>query len=335
MRLTYKELVFIFALSFAVIACKKQISSGNPTSDPVAIFNEVWNILDQRYALFSIKNVDWKELHTQYSSQITVGMSERELFNSLNNMVQNLKDGHVALISPFDTAVYSRFYTAYSRNFNYNNIVNNYLQNDYRRIGPVILKITDMVGYIYYGSFAQEITEDELDSLFAELKTVRGLIIDVRNNIGGNTGYAASLVRFLTGEKRLVKYELIKRGGGHVDFFDPQAYYIEPAAIPFIRPVVILTNRACFSACNDFVSYVSDFPNVQLIGDQTGGGGSIPYDYILTNGWKIQYSATITLSSSMQSIENGIIPDINVSINSLDEASGRDPILEKAFNLLR
>lgn len=71
------------------------------------------------------------------------------------------------------------------------------------------------------------------------------------------------------------------------------------------------------------------------MGDQTGGGGSIPYNYILANGWKVQYSATITLSSLKEPIENGIIPDISIGINPFEESSGKDPILEKAYSLLR
>jgi len=316
-------------------ACKKEITNSKSNLKPVAIFNELWNLLDQRYALFSIKNVDWNEIKREYSSKITDNMSERELFNSLTNMILNLKDGHVALVSPFDTAVYVRFYTAYSKNFNYNNIVKNYLKNDPKQIGPVIFKVTDKVGYIYYGSFAESMTDEQLKLIFDELKDANGLIIDVRNNTGGNTSNAARLVRFLTNEKTLVKYELIKKGIGHTEFFDPQAFYLNPVVIPYTKPVVILTNRACFSACNDFVLYLSEYPNVKLVGDQTGGGGSIPHNYILSNGWKIQYSATITLSPSKQPVENGIIPDIPIGINSFDETSGRDPILEKAFNLLR
>lgn len=221
MRLTFRRVLFLVSLSLLIGGCKKQISDGESATNPVAIFNELWNTLDQRYALFSIKNVDWDEIYREYSGRVTDNMSERELFNALNTMLQNLKDGHVALLSPFDTAVYTRFYSAFPRNFNYNNIVNNYLNNDFKTIGPVILKITDQVAYIYYSSFAREISIEELNTIFAEVKVARGLIIDVRNNTGGNTNNAARLVKFLASEKRLVKYELIKKGAVILIFLIP------------------------------------------------------------------------------------------------------------------
>ena len=80
---------------------------------------------------------------------------------------------------------------------------------------------------------------------------------------------------------------------------------------------------------------MSELPNVKLIGDQTGGGGGIPYNYILANGWKIQYTASLTLSPEKTTIENGILPDLNVGITSIDEYNGRNPIIERAFQLLQ
>jgi C-terminal processing protease CtpA/Prc len=72
-----------------------------------------------------------------------------------------------------------------------------------------------------------------------------------------------------------------------------------------------------------------------LIGDQTGDGVGIPYDVQLSNGWKLRYTATITLSPQKQPIETGIRPNIPLQITSMDEASGRDPIIEKAFEILK
>jgi C-terminal processing protease CtpA/Prc len=80
---------------------------------------------------------------------------------------------------------------------------------------------------------------------------------------------------------------------------------------------------------------MSDIKNVQLYGDQTGGGGAIPLNYILANGWKIQFSASITLSPLKENIENGIMPDMNIFISSINEVNGVDPILERAFLTLK
>jgi C-terminal processing protease CtpA/Prc len=126
-----------------------------------------------------------------------------------------------------------------------------------------------------------------------------------------------------------------KKGPGHDDYMDPVPYYLSPAGTHYGNPVALLTNRSCFSACNDFVLYMSGLSNVKQIGDQTGGGGGIPRDYVLANGWKLQYTSTVTLSPAKASVENGIVPAISITITPTDETNGKDPILEKAFQSLQ
>jgi Peptidase family S41/Tricorn protease C1 domain len=330
------RLVFLAALISTIMlsACRKESEKAANQRQPVRVFNELWTILDQRYALFSVKEVDWRKIHAFYADQIADNMPERDLFDTLSKMLAELKDGHVALLAPIDTSVYDRFYRDYPRNFNFRNIEVNYLKNDYKTIGPILYKVQNQVAYIYYASFAEDISEQQMQALFTELAGVKGLIIDVRNNTGGNTQNAALLAKYLMPEKTLVKYEMIKKGKEHNNFYDPQPFYIMPGNLIFTKPVVVLTNRACFSACNDFAAYVADLPNVQIVGDQSGGGGSIPENYVLGNGWKLQFSSTITLSPVLVPIENGILPDYQIDITNSEISNGKDPILEKAFQLL-
>jgi Peptidase family S41/Tricorn protease C1 domain len=328
------QLILIIILLNVIAGCKQERMLKEKQL-PVALFNEVWEVLDKRYALFPIKNTDWNAVREEFRNTVRDDMTERELFTKISQMLERLKDGHLALLSPFDTAVYDQFYTVYPKNFNWPNIVNNYLNNQYKTSGPLIYKISNGIGYIHYPSFAQSITDEQIESVFREMSSVKGIIIDVRNNTGGSVINAEKLISYFIPQQQIIKYELIKKGTGHNDFFDPQPFSLNPAPIFINKPVALLTNRACFSACNDFVLYASTLPGVKIIGDQTGGGGGIPYNYILSNGWKLQYTATITLAPDKQPVENGIQPQINAAISSLDEATGKDPILETAIRLLQ
>lgn len=316
-------------------ACEKALGLDKPETSPVAIFDETGTVLDQKYALFSVKGTDWQQVRQQYRSMVNDGMSQQELFHVLDQLLETLKDGHVTLISDFDTATYENFYKLYPINFNYNNLVANYLKNDYGTNGPVIFKIVDNVGYIYYRSFESAITDDQANSIMQLMSNTKGLIIDIRSNTGGRIGNVDRLFSHFITDKKLVKYEQRKNGPGHDDLSEPEPYYVSPAGQAYSKPVVVLTNRSCFSACNDFVLYMSNLPNVQLMGDQTGGGGAVPQDYLLANGWKLRYSATRTLGPDKQPVENGIQPDITIFISPIDETNGKDPILERAFNSLR
>ena len=315
--------------------CEKSLGLKKPDTSAASVFDEAWNVMDKRYAMFDIKAVDWKATYDTYHPEISEGTTETQLFSVMKNMFETLRDGHVTLISSFDTSTYENFYKPYPTNFNYDNIKRNYLQDDYETIGPVILKIVDNVAYIYYGSFENDIHDADVEKIFSEIAQTKGLIVDVRNNFGGHSDNVTKIFSHFISEKTLVKYEMKKNGPAHEDFSAPQPFYISPAAPNYNYPIVLLTNRACFSACNDFALYMSNLPNVIIMGDQTGGGGGIPQDYILANGWTIQFTATITLSPDKQNIENGIVPDINVSISPADESIGKDPIIEKAFQMLK
>ncbi len=326
---------FIIVILFPFFGCEKALNLKTPASDQAAVIEEAWKVLDQHYALFSVKGVDWNNTYKEYRPQVTNNMTNITFFRLINSMLETLKDGHVTLISPSDTSTYEGFFTAFASNFNYSNLISKYLKNDFKTSGPAIYTIQNNVGYIYYGSFRNNISDEEVDNMMNEMKNTKGLIVDVRDNTGGRSANVDKLFqRFIT-EKKLVKYELIKNGAGHDDFFKPDPYYLSPAGSFYSHPVCVLTNRSCFSACNDFVLYMSGLPNVTLVGDQTGGGGGIPHDYILANGWKIQYTATNTLSPEKLPIENGILPDVNIGINSIEETNGKDPILEKAYQLLQ
>jgi len=325
----------IFLLVITGAGCEKALQIKNPSSTPIAVYDDLWNTLDKNYALFKIKNVDWDSINTYYRPLFRNDLTSPDLFSKCGKMLEALKDGHVSLISKEQTYTYEYFYTGYLTNFNLINIKKNYLDNQFQQLGPVIYKVINETGYLYYGSFRDNISEAQLKILFSEIAATKGLIIDVRNNSGGNLANVEKLFSRFINAKKLVKYEVKKKGHGHNEFYDKVASFVYPAGTFYNKPIVVLTNRTCFSACNDFVLYMSYLPNVRIVGDQTGGGGAIPANYLLVNGWKLQYSSSITLSPDGTPVENGILPDYVVNITPIQEGLGKDPILEKGYQLLQ
>ncbi len=329
----FKALILFLAFTCAT-SCEKALELKEPATNAEAVFKDLWQAMDKNYALFGVKGIDWDSTYNQNISKFK-DLNSSQLFTQLSKTLEILKDGHVTLLSPHDTFTYVNFYTSYARNFNLNNIKKNYLNNQYNEAGPTLYKLAGGIGYIYYSSFSKDISENDLDKIFEDLSTAKGCIIDVRGNSGGKVSIAERLFSRFINEKKLIRYEMKKSGPGHNDFYDKEPVYVSPDINFYNKPIVLLTNRACFSACNDFVMYMSYLPNVTIVGDQTGGGGSIPADYLLSNGWKLQYSSTVTLSPDNLPIENGIQPDINVGITPFEETIGKDPILEKAIELLQ
>ena len=327
--------VILFIAIINNVACEKVLGLKEPATDPVAVFDDFWHAIDRYYALFPVKGINWDSVYAVTKPQINAGLSGTDLFKKINTAMDALKDGHVSLSSPQGSYTYEGFYKTFPVNFNLANIKKNYLLNQYTQYGPVIYKAVDNTGYLYYASFREDMQDSELDALFAALAPTKGLIIDVRSNNGGSLLNVERLFSRFINARKLVRYEVHKKGPGHNEFYEKEPAYVSPAGSYYSKPVIVLTNRGCFSACNDFVMYMSYLPNVRIAGDQTGGGGAVPANYLLVNGWKLQYSSSMTLSPDGISIENGIRPGIVVGITPIDETTGRDPILEKAYQLLQ
>ena len=112
-----------------------------------------------------------------------------------------------------------------------------------------------------------------------------------------------------------------KTGPGHNDFSTPQPEYITPSTgIRWQKPVVLLTNRECYSSANVFVRNMKCLDNVTILGDRTGGGGGLPFTSELPCGWAVRFSACPTMDAQMQHTEFGIEPHIHCTLDSADQA---------------
>ena len=177
--------------------------------------------------------------------------------------------------------------------------------------------------------------EGNMDDCFSYLALCRGLIIDVRNNGGGELTTAERLAARFVQEKTLVSYMQHKTGTGHSDFSQLEARYLEPSSnLRWHKGVCVLTNRSVFSAANDFAVMMHALPNVKLVGDHTGGGSGMPMSSSLPNGWSVRYSACPIYDKNKQQTEFGIDPDVSVSLTDDATAAGIDLIIEKARELL-
>ena len=322
-------LLFFFLL---LVSCIREEEFDNT---PQANFEALWTIIDEQYCYLDYKQINWDSIHDAYAPLISSGMSSEGLFEVLGNMLAELKDGHVNLYSPFNTARYWNWYLDYPRNYN-EAIVEQYLGRDYRIGGGLKYTILeDNVGYINYNSFSSGIGNGNIDEMLSYLSVCNGLIIDVRNNGGGVLTYSSRLASRFTNERVLTGYIQHKTGPGHSDFSDPEPIYLEPSnSIRWQKPVAVLTNRQAYSATNDFVNSMSCLPLVTLMGDKTGGGGGLPFSSELPNGWSVRFSASPHLNAEKEHIEGGIEPDIWVDMDASEEAEGIDTIIETARALI-
>ena len=333
----FNPFALLLVLALVLGACERLIIEPDPANNPVENFDLLWKTIDEKYSFFDYKNIDWNEVYERYRLLVSEDMSEEALFTVMADMLSELRDGHVNLVSDFDVARYSDWYFDYPANYDETIIERNYLGQDYRVVLPFATKVIRNVGYIRYSSFLNPIDGDRLDQLLDDYRGLNGVIIDIRDNTGGALVYADTLATRLAqrnGEEELtVGYVRYKEGPAHDDFTRAFPVKLSEHA-SFNKPVVVLTNRTVYSAANAFAAYMATLPNVTLVGDVTGGGGGAPYSGELLNGWKFRFSATQLMDLNRVPIENGVEPDIRVDISPEDEAAGRDTILETALDLL-
>ncbi len=329
--------ILIFILMLGLLpGCEKVLIDDGGSRDPHDNFDFLWKTLDEKYVFFDYKEIDWQAMRAEYRPKIHEKMGNLALFETMADMLYTFRDGHVNLYSPFDASRNWTWFLDQPRNFNSAIIRQNYLGNDAVKAGPLRAKILGgSVGYIYYPSFADDLQEGSLDSLIQSFSSLRGMVVDVRSNSGGNSRNAEMLASRFADQKRLVSKHLYKKGPEHNDFYPPREVFLEPGGPnQFTKPVIVLMNRHSYSAANHFILHMKALPHVVLMGDDSGGGGGIPLEKEMPNGWILRYSATVTLSPDGQNVEHGISAHIKMDLERESELQGRDNILDTAVQML-
>lgn len=330
-----KQILIILSALFAFTSCHHVDEYDN---NPKGNFDALWSEIDRHYCFFKEKGVDWNEVYSRYAPKVTNNMTREELFDLCSNMIDELRDGHTNLSSPFATSYYRKWWSDYPQNYDARLIEQYYFNFNYRSIGAITYALLPSnVGYMHYASFSSAIGEGNMDYILSYFKGANGLIIDVRDNGGGELTNVETIVNRFIHQRTLAGYIIHKTGPGHDDFDRPFAYYIDPVSqghISWSKPVVILTNRSTFSAANNFVSIMKLIPGVTVIGSTTGGGSGMPYSSELPNGWGIRFSACSILDAQGHSTEFGVEPTEGFAIDmtAADIANGRDPILDRAIS---
>lgn len=339
--MNYKTIITILLSACFCASCVEVDEFNDTTSGNV---EALWKIMDEHYCFFDYKKqelgVDWNEVHARYAAQATRNLSSIQEFDLLSKMIGELKDGHVNLSSSFDTGRNWTWKEDYPTNFS-DTLQRIYLGTDYRTANGLSYRILDdNVGYLYCGTFQNDLGASTLDNILILLNSCNGLIIDVRSNSGGKVTSAETLAGRFTNETTHVGYLRHKTGPGHNEFSEMKPQYIKPAlGVRWQKQIVVLTNRGVYSAANEFVKYMKELGkahhNITIVGDKTGGGAGLPYSAELPNGWAVRFSACPMYDASGVLTEHGVEPDHYVNITDEDFLRGRDTIIEYARKLLK
>lgn len=344
-------LLILLTSSLTLFGQKKQIN------DPVKNFEILWKYFDDHYAFFDLKKIAWEEMYKKYKSQINDSTINDSLFAICSRMLGEFKDGHVGIADGdkyFGIAEHNNFYTEFPKWDLVNNLIRvtdtsltklgfckpvKYYGDDFKNKSIIEFSTTSNYGYIRINSM-QGISKFKLKRILStatkQFKSVKGVIIDVRFNGGGEDTYSYQIAGRFTDKKRIGHYKCTRKKKGHNDFSKLETWYLKPTgARQITAPIILLTSNASASATDVFVLAMKQLPYVTIIGDNTFGVFSDRLVSKLPNGWEFSLSHQKYFSADMKCYEAvGISPDIKLQNSMSDITQNKDPLIFKAVEVL-
>lgn len=193
-------------------------------------------------------------------------------------------------------------------------------------------------------SFASAEVPKLFNQAFPTFKGVKGLIFDVRENGGGNTGYGDAilqrLIRLPIGTSEWRSRERIAAmdaWGKGERWYSLPSQPLWPSRLfgQYGGPVLVLTSPRTYSAAEDFVIRLKASGRGRVVGQPTGGSTGQPLAFPLPGGGTGQVvTKWDSAPDGSEFVGVGIQPDFLVEPTPADYAAGRDPVLEKAKALL-
>ena len=164
-------------------------------------------------------------------------------------------------------------------------------------------------GYIRLSQFQSSTARDlrkEIANLEKENKSLKGLILDLRNNPGGLLDQAVKV------SDEFLNEGLIVYTGGRLKSQDMR-FEAHMNTRPHSYPIVVLVNEGSASAAEIVAGALQDHKRAVVVGVKTFGKGSVQTVMPLRNGAALRLTTALYYTPSGRSIQaKGIEPDIVV-----------------------
>ena len=293
---------------------------------PTATFEYVWHTFNDYYAFFNERGVDWDEQYAEIKPYVNDELSNDELIEVLEALLEPLDDGHIGLDTGDDSYSFDEYRGANQVIFDsfqgqteyddiqdyanallskYKEIISSYLDTEKSAGGEDSNVVTwgmigQQVGYLrvsrmYNITSDEDSTEANLTAIHSimkvainDLQDTSALIIDVRVNGGGDDAISLAIASYFADQKRLAVAKYARSYNGDTD---PIELYLEPAnENTYTNPIAVIGSPNTASAAEIFLMTMSALPYVTLVGENSQGIHSDILSKTLPNGWEIGLS---------------------------------------------
>jgi C-terminal processing protease CtpA/Prc len=199
------------------------------------------------------------------------------------------------------------------------------------------------VAYVQLFEFETDQAFKRFTAAFDSIAATNGLILDVRQNGGGDSGNGWNILgcltdkSFPTGSYSSRKYSPLRRARGENVVYESvgSGQWSANGKKLYTKPVVVLTSGQTFSAAEDFCVAFDAMNRGKIIGEPTGGSTGQPLSFSLPGGIMARVcTKRDAYPDGTDWIGKGIQPDIVVKQTAADFQAGRDTVLEAALTEL-
>lgn len=363
-------------MSLVLTACQKEAENTTIKTD-VQQFEAVWNELNDTYVFWSVDTTDWDAVYAKYHPIFEEMENERD-FAWVKNWIEltsTLLDHHLTIeltrrstnkklfLSPGEDEVNKRYYHHYIE-IHHEDLLNKLVEcgrlvdttthsfvisGSYlgakRCFYSGILEQT--IAYMHIPSFLElqiETTKcfDHFKQLVAS-ESIKAAIIDVRDNIGGDSRNLSPLLSCFITEPVLIGYSQTKFGLGKYDLSPKIQFIVYPSSNAQNRqiPIIVLTNINSVSMAELTAIALRHLPQCYVVGERTVGatGGASDYTKIKESN---EYGYVITTAEVLfEGVDGtiyegyGVEPDIECLFDKDQWNKGIDNQLEMAISFAK
>lgn len=186
----------------------------------------------------------------------------------------------------------------------------------------------DQIGYVAVSEF-DLVTYEQYEQALDDLRNqgMKGLIVDLRNNPGGNLSTVCDMLDLMLPEG-LIVYTEDKDGNRQESKSDEEH--------KFELPMTVLMNGNSASASEIYAGAIQDYGIGKIVGTQSYGKGVVQQIFDLKDGTCVKLTIAEYFTPKGRNINGkGITPDVEVEYEKIEEDPEADNQLDKAVEVLK
>lgn len=186
----------------------------------------------------------------------------------------------------------------------------------------------DQIGYLRILEF-DAVTLKQFENALTDLENqgMKGLVIDLRSNPGGNLDTVVDMLRMILPEGTIVSTK--DKDGNVIEEKNEEDH-------EFKKPLAVLVNQASASASEIFAGAVQDYGVGKIVGMTTYGKGVVQQLVNLGDGTCLKVTIAEYFTASGRSInKKGITPDVEVEYEADPDNEDADNQLDKAVEVVK